>query len=62
MTNGPEARVGAIVTIDLPRPRVREELLEDVSFYEYRGRLLQYLEMMPLPATPEPVALHETLV
>lgn len=55
MTNGPEAHVGAIVDIRLPRPRVREELLESPAFYEYRGRLLEYLENMPLSGAPQPV-------
>jgi nitrate/nitrite transport system ATP-binding protein len=47
MTNGPEAQVGAVIDIDLPRPRDRDKLLDEAAFYEYRGRLLQYLEDMP---------------
>ena len=52
MTNGPEAQVRAIVDIELPRPRHRDQLLDEPAFYEYRGRLLQHLEDMPnhLPA------------
>lgn len=47
MTNGPEARVGAIVDIDLSRPRQREQLLDDARFYELRAQLLEYLETTP---------------
>jgi nitrate ABC transporter ATP-binding subunit len=47
MTNGPEARVGAIVEIDLPRPRRREHLLDDARFYALRAQLLEHLETMP---------------
>jgi ABC-type nitrate/sulfonate/bicarbonate transport system ATPase subunit len=56
MTNGPEARVGAIVDIDLPRPRRREHLLDDARFYELRARLLEYLEAAPSHnEPPQPV-------
>lgn len=44
MTNGPEARVGRILDIDLPRPRDREAVLDDARFYELRGQLLEFLE------------------
>ena len=59
MTNGPEAGVGAIVDIDLPRPRRREHLLDDARFYELRARLLEYLETTPShnELTPEEFAL-----
>ena len=57
MTNGPEAHVGAIVEIDLPRPRRREHLLDDARFYTLRAQLLEYLETMPGHTGPEPVQL-----
>jgi len=44
MTNGPHARVGRIMTVDLPRPRTRKALLEHPRYYEYREELLQFLE------------------
>ncbi len=44
MTNGPRARVGEVMTIDFPRPRDREAILETDKFYAYRGRLLQFLD------------------
>jgi nitrate ABC transporter ATP-binding subunit len=44
MTNGPEATVGGILNIDLPRPRSREAVLEDPYFYDLRGQILEFLE------------------
>lgn len=44
MTNGPNARIGEILEVDLPRPRDRKLLLEDPRFYSYRERVLRFLE------------------
>ncbi|MEQ9360863.1 MAG: ABC transporter ATP-binding protein, partial [Rhodospirillales bacterium] len=44
MTNGPNARVGKIMEVDLPRPRSRKQLLEHPKYYEYRAELLDFLE------------------
>jgi len=44
MTNGPNARIGDILEVDLPRPRDRKLLLEDPKFYDYRERVLRFLE------------------
>jgi nitrate ABC transporter ATP-binding subunit len=44
MTNGPLARVGDILENDLPRPRVREEVLEHANYYPYREHLIRFLE------------------
>ena len=44
MTNGPNATIGKIMEIDLPRPRDRKALLEHPRFYAYREELLQFLE------------------
>ena len=44
MTNGPSARIGCIMEIDLPRPRSRKALLEHPRYYEYRKELLAFLE------------------
>ncbi|MBB6096578.1 nitrate/nitrite transport system ATP-binding protein [Povalibacter uvarum] len=43
MTNGPNARVGRIMQVDLPRPRTRKALLEHPKYYEYREELLTFL-------------------
>lgn len=44
MTNGPNARVGKIMTVDLPRPRTRKALLEHPDYYAYRQEVLDFLE------------------
>jgi nitrate/nitrite transport system ATP-binding protein len=44
MTNGPNARIGRIMEIDLPRPRTRKALLEHPRYYAYRKELLAFLE------------------
>jgi nitrate/nitrite transport system ATP-binding protein len=43
MTNGPHARIGNIMQVDLPRPRTRKALLEHPKYYEYREELLTFL-------------------
>lgn len=50
MTNGPNAKIGKIETIDLPRPRTRQALLDHPDYYKYRESLLTFLnecEHMP---------------
>ena len=44
MTNGPNARIGRILEVDLPRPRSRKALLEHPDYYLYREQLLNFLE------------------
>jgi nitrate/nitrite transport system ATP-binding protein len=44
MTNGPRARIGKIMQVDLPRPRSRKLLLEHPRYYAYREELLSFLE------------------
>lgn len=44
MTNGPRARIGKIMQVDLPRPRSRKMLLEHPRYYAYREELLSFLE------------------
>jgi nitrate/nitrite transport system ATP-binding protein len=43
MTNGPQARVGRVLSIDLPRPRSRKRLLEHPDYYRLREELLGFL-------------------
>ncbi len=43
MTNGPNARVGRIMQVDLPRPRSRKALLEHPDYYAYRQEVLDFL-------------------
>jgi nitrate/nitrite transport system ATP-binding protein len=43
MTNGPAARIGEILAIDLPRPRERLTLAHDPMFMELRAAVLEFL-------------------
>jgi bicarbonate transport system ATP-binding protein len=43
MTNGPAAGIGEVLSIDFPRPRNREDLMEDPQYYELRNRALDFL-------------------
>ncbi|MFT6028741.1 MAG: nitrate/nitrite transport system ATP-binding protein [Oleiphilaceae bacterium] len=43
MTNGPEATIGEILDIDLPRPRDRLALAEDSKYVHLRSEVLTFL-------------------
>ena len=43
MTNGPEATIGEILDIDLPRPRDRLALAEDPKYVHLRSEVLTFL-------------------
>jgi bicarbonate transport system ATP-binding protein len=43
MTNGPSAEIGEVLNIDFPRPRNREEIMEDPKYYELRNTALDFL-------------------
>jgi nitrate/nitrite transport system ATP-binding protein len=44
MTNGPNARIGRVLDVPLPRPRTREALLRHPRYYELREELIGFLE------------------
>ncbi len=44
MTNGPNARIGRILDVDIARPRTRRALLDHPRYYEYRQELLSFLD------------------
>lgn len=44
MTNGPHAKIGNIMQVDMPRPRRRQDLVNHPKYYEYREELLTFLE------------------
>jgi nitrate/nitrite transport system ATP-binding protein len=56
MTNGPQATIGKIVNVDLPRPRSRKALLEHPDYYKYRQEVLDFLEEYEHGAKPKPKA------
>ena len=43
MTNGPAAGIGEVLNIDFPRPRTREDIMEDPRYYELRNQALDFL-------------------
>ena len=43
LTNGPSARVGQILDVDLPRPRDRVALAEEPRYHKLRGAVLDFL-------------------
>ncbi len=57
MTNGPNARIGNIMEVNLPRPRTRKALLEHADYYAYRQELLDFLEAYEGGANPDPEVL-----
>ena len=59
MTNGPNATIGNIMEVDLPRPRSRKMLLSHPHYYAYREELLDFLEAYEGGANPEPALLDE---
>jgi nitrate/nitrite transport system ATP-binding protein len=54
MTNGPRARIGKVMDVDLPRPRTRKALLEHPRYYEYREELIAFLETGSVETEPKP--------
>ncbi|MEW2914178.1 nitrate ABC transporter ATP-binding protein [Leisingera sp. JC11] len=54
MTNGPQATIGRITEVDLPRPRTRKALLEHPDYYTYRQEVLDFLEEYEHGAKPAP--------
>ena len=58
MSNGPKARIGNIMEVDLPRPRSRKALLDHPDYYAYREELLEFLEAYEGGANPQEAQLE----
>lgn len=58
MTNGPNARIGNVMDVDLPRPRSRKALFAHKDYYAYREELLDFLEAYEGGADPDPETLE----
>lgn len=43
MTNGPAAKIGEILEIPFPRPRIRTRIMEDPHYYDLRNYALDFL-------------------
>lgn len=57
MSNGPNATIGNIMDVELPRPRSRKALLAHKDYYAYREELFDFLEAYEGGANPEPETL-----
>ncbi|WP_103667806.1 nitrate ABC transporter ATP-binding protein [Pseudanabaena sp. BC1403] len=44
MTNGPEAKIGQVLTVDLPHPRKRLESVNHPNYYRLRGEVVNFLD------------------
>jgi nitrate/nitrite transport system ATP-binding protein len=44
MTNGPEAKIGQVLTVDLPHPRKRLEAVNHPNYYRLRGEVVSFLD------------------
>jgi sulfate transport system ATP-binding protein len=44
MTNGPDARLGAVLTVPFSRPRERHEVMAHPAFFELREEIMTFLE------------------
>jgi nitrate/nitrite transport system ATP-binding protein len=44
LTNGPEAEIGQILEVPIPRPRRRLEVMEHPRYYQLRGELISFLQ------------------
>lgn len=58
MSNGPNARIGNIMEVDLERPRSRKALLNHPDYYAYREELLEFLETYEGGANPSEAQLQ----
>ena len=58
MSNGPNAKIGNVMDVDLPRPRSRKGLLAHKDYYAYREELLDFLEAYEGGANPDPETLE----
>ncbi len=43
LTNGPESHIGQILTVDIPRPRRRMEVVKHPDYYHMRSELINFL-------------------
>jgi nitrate/nitrite transport system ATP-binding protein len=43
LTNGPESQIGQILTVDLPRPRQRMEVVKHRDYYHMRSEIINFL-------------------
>jgi len=44
MTNGPEAKIGQVLTVELPHPRKKLESVNHPNYYRLRGEVVNFLD------------------
>ena len=60
MTNGPFAQVAESVTIDIPRPRRRADIIHHDGYYKIRNHLVEFLAKRSKDLASGSEALEET--
>ncbi|BAC89510.1 nitrate ABC transporter ATP-binding protein [Gloeobacter violaceus] len=55
MSNGPAAKVAELMTVELPRPRTRMEVINNPHYYRQRNELLYFLNKAKKAAQGAPV-------
>ncbi len=48
LTNGPESNIGQLMTVDIPRPRKRMEVVNHPNYYSYRSEIIYFLNQQKL--------------
>lgn len=48
LTNGPESKIGQLLTVDIPRPRKRMEVVNHPNYYSYRSEIIYFLNQQKL--------------
>ena len=61
MTNGPQARIAEAVVVDIPRPRVRAEMIHQPGYYDIRNHIIDFLvkRSQELSGSTRPVPVSE---
>lgn len=62
MTQGPQAKIGQIISVPFPRPRNRVEVMEHPEYYRLRAQLIGFLEEQGLHKPESPAASESTPV
>ncbi len=62
LTNGPESHIGQILTVDLPRPRQRMEVVKHLDYYHMRGEIINFLNQQKRAKQRQAVKTPQILV
>jgi len=55
LTNGPEAHIGQILEVPIPRPRDRHSVINHPSYYSLRGEMLYFLDQQKRAKRRKPI-------